>query len=404
MRGFQHRQRHSPTVTLPPRNAALSCLAVSLLLCLLALSSSASALATGPVVTSLPGTSPTSTATASGSRIAHVTSAVTDTTPTSSVTQVASASDAAASAVEAGGRDLQGSKAPSSAGVRATVERPASSIESKAPSNIGVRATVERTASSIESKAPVKETVAPALTAVRQTVGGKVASTVTEGSTPVGGATPTATTTLAPASSAVRATSTAAKPGTSVADLTAAATGPTSEQGRSAGAAPGEQQGSAAHQESGTAAQVDRLRAQEAPPTSSSSRPWPGTAPAPHTVFPTNAPGAPRTRALGVQSPTASFPFRKSLGSHDGLADERGGSNTVQRSPSASPGPTPRHSPGAIGGYTGVAASAGAGGISIFLLIFGLLSVGGLMAMSLLRLASEPRRLAPIALIPERPD
>lgn len=60
------------------------------------------------------------------------------------------------------------------------------------------------------------------------------------------------------------------------------------------------------------------------------------------------------------------------------------------------------HAPGAIG-YTGASASAGAGGLSIFLLIFGLLMIGGLAAMRLLRLASEPQHLAPIVLIPERP-
>jgi hypothetical protein len=46
--------------------------------------------------------------------------------------------------------------------------------------------------------------------------------------------------------------------------------------------------------------------------------------------------------------------------------------------------------------------SAGVG-FSIFLALAGLLLTGGLAAMRLLRLASEPWRAAPFALIPERP-
>jgi hypothetical protein len=426
MPGFQHKRR-SLTVTLPRRALAAGWLAALLLLCLLALSSSASALTAGPA--SLPAPSPTSTAAAPSSRIGHVTSTVTGTPPTPSATQVASAPKAAAveatasagGAVEASRHALPASKAPAGVQVRATVERTASSVESKARSGAGVAATVERTASSIGSKAPsitqvratvertassigstrpVKETVAVAAATIGHTVDGKVASGVTERSTLVPGATAETTALLAPASSAIPATTSTAKLGTSIAGRSASPARPASEQGNSAGIASGEQEGGAPHQESGAAAQADRLYAQGAPPTS--SRAWPSTVPTPLRALSPKVPSASRSDAQHFQSLTASFPSAR-MGSYDnGPAAERGAANTIEGSASAAPEPAPSQSPGAIG-YSGAAASAGASGLSIFLLIFSLLSIGGLMAMSLLRLASEPRRLAPIALIPERP-
>jgi hypothetical protein len=414
---FQHKRR-TLAVTLPSRALAEGWLAALLLLCLLALSSSASALTAGPV-NSLPAPSPTSTAAAPSSRIGQVTSAVTDTPPTPSATQVASARASGGGAVEASRHALPASKAPAGTQVRATVERTASSVESdarsgaavaatvertassigsKAPSIPQVRATVERTASSIGSAPPVKETVAAAPATVRQTVDGKVASSVTERST-VPGATAETTALLAPASSAIPATTSTAKLGTSVAGRSTSPARPASEQESSAGIASGEQEGGTPHQESGTAALADRHYVQGAPP--STSRPWPSTVPTPQRALSLNASVAPRSDALHLQSLTASFPST-SMGSYDGSPAERGAANTIEGSASAAPEPTPSQSPGGIG-YSGAAASAGASGLSIFLLIFSLLSVGGLMAMSLLRLASEPRRLAPIALIPERP-
>jgi hypothetical protein len=258
-----------------------------------------------------------------------------------------------------------------------------------------VRATVERTASLIGSEPAVKETVAAATTTVRHTVEGKVASSVTERSTLVRGATAETTALLAPASSAIPATTSIAKLGTTVAGRGVSPARPASERGGSGGIVSGEQEGGAAHQESGTAAQA----AQGAPPTS--SRLWPSTIPTPQGGLSPNAHGAPRSDALHFLQSLTAFPS-SSVGAYDGPAAERGAANMIEGSASASPAPTPSQSPGAIG-YSGAAASAGASGLSIFLLIFSLLSGGGLMAMSLLRLASEPRRLAPIALIPERP-
>jgi hypothetical protein len=55
------------------------------------------------------------------------------------------------------------------------------------------------------------------------------------------------------------------------------------------------------------------------------------------------------------------------------------------------------------GGSSDAMASAAGGAVSIFLTLAGLLLMGGLAAMRLLRLASEPRRGAPFVLIPERP-
>jgi hypothetical protein len=73
------------------------------------------------------------------------------------------------------------------------------------------------------------------------------------------------------------------------------------------------------------------------------------------------------------------------------------------RPPAASsvpPVPVPRPVPG--GASPAVASTSGIA-FSIFLTLAGLLSMGGLAAMRLLRLASEPRREAPFVLIPERP-
>jgi hypothetical protein len=66
------------------------------------------------------------------------------------------------------------------------------------------------------------------------------------------------------------------------------------------------------------------------------------------------------------------------------------------RIPPAAPSPLP-------GGSSGAMASAAGMAFSIFLTLAGLLLMGGLAAMRLLRLASEPLRKAPFVLIPERP-
>jgi hypothetical protein len=388
MPGFQHKRPRSMTVTLPRRGITAGWLAALLLLCLLALSSSASALTAGPVA-SLPTPSPTSTAAAPSSRVA--TSAVTDTPPTPSAAQVASVPKAAAA------------EATASGGGAVETSRPVETSRhvlpaSKAVTITPVRATVERTASSIGSEPAVKETVAAATTTVKHTVEGKVASSVTGRSTLVPRATAETTALLAPASSAIPTTTRIAKLGTSVAGRGVSPARPASERGSSGGIVSGEQEG-APHQESGTAAQADRLYAQGALPTS--SRPWPSTGPTPQGALSPNAHGAPRSDALHFLQSLTAF-LSSSVGAYDGPAAGRGAANTIEGSASASSAPSPSQSPGAIG-YSGAAASAGASGLSIFLLIFSLLSGGGLMAMSLLRLASEPRRLAPIALIPERP-
>jgi hypothetical protein len=71
-------------------------------------------------------------------------------------------------------------------------------------------------------------------------------------------------------------------------------------------------------------------------------------------------------------------------------------SASIDRIPPATPGPLPDGSSGAMGSAAGMA-------FSIFLTLAGLLLMGGLAAMRLLRLASEPWRAAPLVLIPERP-
>jgi hypothetical protein len=390
MRGFQDRRRRSPTVTLPPGRVAAGWLATSLLLCLIVLSFSASAPAATPLASlSRPSPASTATAAAASSQVGHVASAVTDTSPTPGAPKATSASApagglgtpaSAGEVVESDRRDLQASKATPIAAARATAER---------------------TASSIVSKAPAKETVAPALGTVGQTVDGKVASSVIEGSTLVRGATVHTTALLAPASSAVLAAAGAAKPGGSVADRIAVPARQTSQPGSPAGGAPDGQQGRPAHESDATVAQAGPLQEAQGVPPASSSRARPSTSPTPQRALSPDASSAQRSDASRFQSPLASF-LAASVGSQNGLAGESDAANTIEPSPSASPEPIPGHSPGAIG-YGGAAASAGASGLSIFLLIFSLLSVGGLTAMSLLRLASEPRYPAPIALIPERP-
>ncbi len=73
--------------------------------------------------------------------------------------------------------------------------------------------------------------------------------------------------------------------------------------------------------------------------------------------------------------------------------------------PSASNAPDPTHAPAPLpDGSSGAMASSAPGvGSLIFLMLVGLLSMGGLAAMRLLRLASESWRPAPFVLIPERP-
>jgi hypothetical protein len=70
--------------------------------------------------------------------------------------------------------------------------------------------------------------------------------------------------------------------------------------------------------------------------------------------------------------------------------------------PSANVLPTPAPSP-LPGGSSGAMASTAGAAFAIFLTLAGLLLMGGLAAMRLLRLASEPWRRAPFVLIPERP-
>jgi hypothetical protein len=82
-----------------------------------------------------------------------------------------------------------------------------------------------------------------------------------------------------------------------------------------------------------------------------------------------------------------------------------GGDNrpTMESSASSPSGPT--HAPSPLpGGSSGAMASSATGvGSLIFLTLVGLLLMGGLAAMRLLRLASKPWRPAPFVLIPERP-
>jgi hypothetical protein len=64
--------------------------------------------------------------------------------------------------------------------------------------------------------------------------------------------------------------------------------------------------------------------------------------------------------------------------------------------PAPTPFPLPAGSAGAVASVAGIASS-------IFLTLAGLLLLGVLPAMRRLRLASEPWRVAPLVLIPERP-
>jgi len=381
MRGFHHRRRRLLTAPLPQRSAIAGGMTALLLLCLLALSSSAGAHPADPAA-SLPGASVTFTGTGTSSQLGRVTSAATTTTPTPGATQAASASDPSANA-DAGanaGNIVQASLRH----VRAR----------SAPLNAGLQTTVKRTASTVVSEPPVKEAVAPALATVRHAVGEEVTSAAAKGSTLIRGAVAKTTTALDPATSAIGAAGTAKRSATATGRDALVALRASSEPRRTTGAIPG-----AADTSHGVAtlAATDRLEPREVPPIPSRDRP--NTTPAPPRTLSPNAPGAPSAWAFGLHSTTASLPFG-TTGSHDRLADERGAADTaIQPEASAAPEPTPS---GAVG-YSSAATSAGAGGLSTLLLIFGLLSIGGLTATSLLRLASEPRPLAPIALIPERP-
>jgi len=87
------------------------------------------------------------------------------------------------------------------------------------------------------------------------------------------------------------------------------------------------------------------------------------------------------------------------------FATSRAGDNsrragTPPASSSSPPAPAPSPLPG---GFSSAMASAAGVAFSIFLSLVGLLLVGGLATMRLLRLASEPRRAALFVLIPERP-
>jgi hypothetical protein len=95
---------------------------------------------------------------------------------------------------------------------------------------------------------------------------------------------------------------------------------------------------------------------------------------------------------VGVE-PAAALTF-----SRTGADGHRGaGSTTVGVIPAApAPAPLPQGSSGAMAGGVGVA-------FSIFLILAGLLLIGGLATMRLLRLASESWRMAQFVLVPERP-
>jgi len=88
--------------------------------------------------------------------------------------------------------------------------------------------------------------------------------------------------------------------------------------------------------------------------------------------------------------PSAAFTF-----SGDS-ADHHAAGSTVRVPPTPTPAPLPQGSSGAMAGGVGVA-------FSIFLILAGLLLLGGMAAMRLLRLASESWRMAQFALVPERP-
>lgn len=86
-------------------------------------------------------------------------------------------------------------------------------------------------------------------------------------------------------------------------------------------------------------------------------------------------------------------------------ASRNGAGGRSATAPSASSTPGPTHAPAPLpDGSSGAMASSAPGvGSLIFLILVGLLLMGGLAAMRLLRLASESWRPAPFVLIPERP-
>jgi hypothetical protein len=85
-------------------------------------------------------------------------------------------------------------------------------------------------------------------------------------------------------------------------------------------------------------------------------------------------------------------------------ADFQDGSRQANAPGTASVLIPPHPVPTPLSGGSSSAMASGAGvAFSIFLVLAGLLSIGSLAAMRLLRLASEPWRVAPLVLIPERP-
>jgi hypothetical protein len=89
--------------------------------------------------------------------------------------------------------------------------------------------------------------------------------------------------------------------------------------------------------------------------------------------------------------PSAAFSF-----SRNRAGDHPAAGSTVGIPAAPIPEPLPQGAPGAMASGVGVA-------FSIFLILTGLLLMGGLAAMRLLRLASESWRVAQFVLVPERP-
>lgn len=73
------------------------------------------------------------------------------------------------------------------------------------------------------------------------------------------------------------------------------------------------------------------------------------------------------------------------------------------RPATTTPDAPPEHAPPSPGGASPATAAGTGSGLSIFLILAGLLMLAAPWAKRRLRLASEPRRLAPFVLIPERP-